>query len=141
LLWLQRFFNGSLDVMPVVFVRSVQIDGDGSRVASGSFDQTIKVWDASSGQEKLTLQGHNKAVTSVAFSSDGKRIVSGSNDRKVRLWDAGSGQEMDKLQEHHDRVNSVAFSADGNWVVSASDDRTVKMCDVKPKTPQQSANR
>ena len=55
---------------------------DGKRIVTGSGDQTVKVWDADTGQEVLTLKGHTAQVTSVAFSPDGKRIVSGSGTRR-----------------------------------------------------------
>ena len=53
---------------------------DGKRIVSGSEDKTVKVWDAATGQEVLTLKGHTGQVTSVAFSPDGKRIVSGGGE-------------------------------------------------------------
>ena len=66
---------------------------DGRRVVSGSHDQTMKVWDAATGQEVLTLRGHNHLVTSEAVSADGKRLVSGSADETVRVWDANMSQQ------------------------------------------------
>jgi WD40 repeat protein len=57
---------------------------------SGSGDKTLKVWDAQTGQEPLTLKGHSDAVTSVSFSPDGKRIVSGGWDQTVKIWDISS---------------------------------------------------
>ena len=62
----------------MVQVLSVAFSPDGKRIVSGSDDGTIKVWDAATGQETLTLKGHSSAVNSVAFSPDGKRIVTGS---------------------------------------------------------------
>ena len=50
----------------------------GNRIASGSRDKTVRVWDAATGLEALSLKGHTSSVSSVAFSPDGKRIVSGS---------------------------------------------------------------
>ena len=61
---------------------------DGQRLASASVDETVKVWDAATGQETLTLKGHTGAVTSVAFSPDGKRLASASADGTVKVWDA-----------------------------------------------------
>ncbi|MBI1917618.1 MAG: hypothetical protein HYS12_23230 [Planctomycetes bacterium] len=61
---------------------------EGERIVSGSKDQTVKVWDAHTGQQTLTLKGHTGPVTSVCFSPDGKRIVSGSYDKTVKVWDA-----------------------------------------------------
>ena len=69
---------------------------------SGSEDKTVKVWDAATGQEMLTLKGHTVAVSSVAFSPDGKRIVTGSRDKTVKVWDAATGQEMLTLKGHTD---------------------------------------
>ena len=66
---------------------------DGRRIVSGSDDKTVKVWDAATGQETLTLKGHTGEVHSVAFSPDGRRIVSGSYDGTVKVWDASTGQE------------------------------------------------
>jgi len=60
---------------------------DGKRIVSGSFDNTLKVWDAQTGQETLTLKGHSSYVNSVSFSPDGKRIVSGSTDNTLKVWD------------------------------------------------------
>ena len=54
---------------------------DGKRLASASADGTVKVWDAATGQETLTLKGHTGIVASVAFSPDGKRLVSASHGR------------------------------------------------------------
>ena len=59
----------------------------------GSGDTTLKVWDAQTGQETLTLKGHSGFVRSVSFSPDGKRIVSGSsgsNDKTLKVWDISS---------------------------------------------------
>ena len=100
----------------------------------------MKVWDATSGQEMLTLKGHTGAVLSVAFSADGKRLASASYDG-VRVWDVVSGQEMLILKGHNNLVTSVAFSADGGLLVSAGYDGTVKVWDARPWTTELRAER
>jgi WD40 repeat protein len=60
---------------------------DGRRLATGSYDRSIKLWDTTTGEEVFTLRGHTAGVRCVAFSPDGRRIASGSIDRTVRVWD------------------------------------------------------
>jgi hypothetical protein len=79
LLTLQRHNNG---------ITSVAFSPDGTRLASASDENTVKVWGAAAGLEKLTLKGHTSKVTSVAFSSDGSRLASASEDKTLKVWDA-----------------------------------------------------
>ena len=96
-----------------------------------SDDKTLKVWDATTGQEILTLRGHTQFVTSVAFSPDGKRLASGSLDGTLKLWDATSGDEILTLRGGHNNiVTSVAFSPDGKRLASANYHNTVMVWDA-----------
>ncbi|KAG6330479.1 hypothetical protein ID866_8610 [Astraeus odoratus] len=114
-------------------VRSVAFSPDGTRIVSGSFDNTVRVWNAERGvQIGSPLQGHTDYVTSVAFSPDGTRIVSGSYDQTVRVWDAERSVQIGSpLQGHTHCVRSVAFSLDGTRIVSGSDDKTVRVWDAE----------
>ncbi|RYO77637.1 hypothetical protein DL764_010199 [Monosporascus ibericus] len=111
-------------------VSSVAFSADGSRLASGSGDCTVKVWDAATGACLSTLTGHRRLVNSVAFSADGSRLASGSGDDTVKVWDAATGACLSTLTGHRDWVNSVAFSGDGSRLASGSDDCTVKVWDA-----------
>ena len=110
---------------------SVAYSPDGKRIVSGSSDKTLKVWDAATGQDLLTLKGHTNSVTSVCSSPDGRRIVSASADKTVKVWAARSGRELFTLKGHTLAVGSVAYSPDGKRIVSGSGDKTVKVWDAQ----------
>ena len=97
---------------------------DGNRLASASWDNTVKVWDAQTGQELLTRKGHTYEVWSGAYSPDGKRLASGSGEGTVKVWDAQTGQELLSLQRDWWPA-SVAFSADGHRLATTGTDGRV----------------
>jgi WD40 repeat protein len=112
-------------------VTSMVFSPDGSRVASGSVDTTVRVWDAQTGQCQHTLEGHSSGVTRMVFSPDGSRAASGSVDTTVRVWDVQTGQCQHTLEGHSDGVISVVFSPDGSRVASGSWDKTVRSDPIK----------
>jgi WD40 repeat protein/serine/threonine protein kinase len=111
-------------------VFSIAFSPDGERIVSGSWDNTLKVWDAHNGSELMTLRGHKDRVFAVAFNPDGGRIVSCSEDTTLKVWDADSGSELMTLRGHEGLVCSVVFSPNGRWIVSGSEDTTIKVWDT-----------
>lgn len=106
---------------------SVAFSPDGSRIALGAEDYTVKIWDAALGKEIATLQKHTGEITSVAFSPDGRCIASGSSDGTVKIWDVVTGKEKTTLRGHSSGVNSVAFSPNGSRIVSGYVDDIAKL--------------
>ncbi|EIN03656.1 hypothetical protein PUNSTDRAFT_139370 [Punctularia strigosozonata HHB-11173 SS5] len=114
-------------------VCSVSFSPDGSQIASGSNDNTIRIWNTDTGKEiREPLRGHTDWVRSVSFSPDGKRLASASYDKTVRLWDVQTGQQIGQpLKGHTSLVLCVAFSPDGNRIVSGSEDKTLQLWDAQ----------
>src|SRR3954454_9359919 len=80
-----------LNIDHVGEVTAVAISPDSRRIASGSGDRTVKLWDAATGRLLRTLTGHREAVLSVTFSPDGGTVYSGSRDGTVKAWTVESG--------------------------------------------------
>ena len=114
-------------------VLSVAFSPDGSRIVSGSHDNTLILWDTKSGKPNVEpMRGHTGTVFSVAFSPDGSRIVSGSGDGTLILWHTRSGKPLgDPMRGHTDKVRALAFSPNGSWIVSGSDDKTLILWDAE----------
>jgi WD40 repeat protein/tRNA A-37 threonylcarbamoyl transferase component Bud32 len=101
--------------------RLVAASPDGQRIATGTYDGRLRVWEVDGGTLVLTLGGH-KGVHDLAYSADGQRIVSGSFEGEVKVWDAATGALLHTLRGHKHAVHCVAFSPDGSWIASGSGD-------------------
>ena len=111
---------------------------DGTRLASGANDNTIRLWDLRRPTAApLVLEGHSYSSYSVAFSPDGTRLASGGDDRTIRLWDlrqpVASPLGLNLRPGYYDvneTFNFVAFSPDGMRLASGSDDNTIRLWDL-----------
>lgn len=123
-------------------ITSVAFSADGRLLASGSHDQTIKLWDVTTGRVLRTFSRHTLPVLSIAFSPDSKILASGSADGIIKLWSVVSGQEIKTLKGHVSSANSsdfsvdsIDFSPDGKMLASGSgesfgDEWTIELWDV-----------
>jgi hypothetical protein len=111
-------------------VVAVAFSPDSTRVLTGSWDHTARLWDTATGEVVATLAGHTDHITSVAFSPDGKRVLTGSEDNTARLWDSATGKVVATLAGHTGPVTAVAFSPDGKRVLTGSWDRTARLWDA-----------
>jgi WD40 repeat protein len=120
------------------WVTSVAFSVDGQRLASGSWDQSVKIWDVRSGQQLSMVASKMKEVQALAFSRDGRWLAAENSSDSVTLWDGTTGQEIRTLVSNKplgvlgsNWVYSIAFSPDGRWLASALDDKTIRLWDVK----------
>ena len=113
-------------------VTCISYSPNGCYIVSGSFDKTIRMWDAETGTAVgKPLEGHTGFVMSVAYSPDGHHIISGSSDKTIWVWDGEAGSAVGKpLGGHTDTVTCVAYSPDGRHILSGSADKTIRMWDA-----------
>jgi WD40 repeat protein len=118
------------------YIQCMTYSPSGNHVATGSSDNTIRIWDAETGAVVgEPLVGHTDTVESVVCSPDGQHIISGSNDKTIRVWDAETGTAVGQtLVGHSAPVNSVACSPDGRHIISGSGDITVRMLNLETGT-------
>lgn len=109
---------------------------DGSSIASSSLDETVQVWDASTGETMLTHRSNALQAQAIAWSPDGKYIAStdGLSSEKIQVWDASTGHLSTRhipFTGHTEQVFSLAWSPDGKYIASSSDDKTVQVWDTR----------
>lgn len=109
-------------------VNGVAWSPDGRRIASGSEDKTVHVWDAAQGEHVLTYREHTDSVGPVVWSPDGRYLASGSLDTTVQVWNATTGRNVFKFAGHYIIVQAVAWSPNGKRIASGA--RNVKVWDA-----------
>jgi transducin (beta)-like 1 len=97
-------------------------------LATASYDHTVKLWDAKTGQCIRTLKMHTEPVYSVAFSPDGKHVASGSFDKRIRVWEIATGL-LEKTYRGEGGVFEVCFSADGSKIAACFSNNTIAVLD------------
>ncbi|KAG8988602.1 hypothetical protein FRB94_000572 [Tulasnella sp. JGI-2019a] len=107
-------------------VSCLAMSPDGMTIVSGSYDHTVRLWDAQTGAAiGKAMEGHTGPISCVEICLDGTTIVSGSWDNTLQLWDAKTGAAVGMVMDHTSPVNCIAVSPDGMTIVSGSYDDTL----------------
>lgn len=108
-------------------VLSVDFSPDGRMIASGSVDNSLRLWRNGEFTLLRTMQGHPFPILDLDFSPDGSLLATGSTDGIVRVWRVSNGQLMKNLLGHAGKITSLDFSNDGKFLLSSAQDFTVRI--------------
>ena len=108
-------------------VNAVAWAPDGTRLATASMNETVRIWDTTSGTQIYTLIDHTGGVYAVAWAPDGTRLASASGDQTVRIWDTTSGTQTGELTGHTGGTTSVAWARDGSLLASGDASGVVRV--------------
>ena len=108
------------------YVYDVEFSHRSTRVATVSYDRSVRIWDLDTGRALRVLREHTEAVYAVAFSPDDRWVASGSGDRSVKIWDVRSGRRLYTLTDATEPVSTVAFHPSAARVTAAGADKTIR---------------
>ena len=114
---------------PSDWVRHEVFAPTGDRLAAGSREGTVYVWNFQNPEDPTLLMGHTDYIHSLAFSPDGKRLVSGARDGTTRLWDVEIGEQLATLPLDGPRTTmEIAFSPCGKIIAGGMDNEIRLWC-------------
>ena len=111
-------------------VSAVAFSPDGTRLVTGSFDDTARIWETTRRRDTLTLRGHTGAVVDIALSPGGDKIVSAGTDGALRLWNTITGSSLGVITSERSPFTATAYSDDGKYIAAGAADGTVQIIEA-----------
>jgi WD40 repeat protein len=108
-------------------VLSLDFSPDGNLIASGSIDNTMRIWDVREARLLRTMHGHPFPILTLKFAPNGSFIITGSTDSIGRVWRVSNGNLIGTLEGHAGWLNSLDISSDGGLIATSADDYTVRL--------------
>jgi WD40 repeat protein len=118
-------------------VLSVAFSPDGKTIASGSVDDTLRLWNANQARLVRTMQGHPFPIGQIRFSPNGASLFTGSTDGIIRVWQVASGIFQRSFEGHSGKITGLDISKDGKWLASSAEDFTVRIWRLPNGAPVQ----
>jgi WD40 repeat protein len=113
-------------------IADLSFSPDGRLLASASWNETVQLWNVSTGEEVKILERHSGSVTCVCFSPDGQLLASGSDDGTIRIWDVLTGRTVNIIG-NFEYLKSITWSPDGKLIAAASGDDTLRIWNILRK--------
>ncbi len=108
---------------------------DGRFIASGGWDHSVRLWDATTGTPIQSLSGIRSHVIDLAFSPDSRLLAAGTHDHSVHVWEIPSGTSLNWPKVHKGYITTLEFSPDGTMLATGSHEKLVILWDVKTRKP------
>lgn len=102
------------------WVTNISYSPTGEILATSNTDESVRIWDATSGELIRIIEGHDGTVNDVEFSPDGERIASAASDSQVKIWQVETGSELEALQVSGAFVTSTSFHPTGKLVAGGN---------------------
>jgi WD40 repeat protein len=123
--------TGLRDVCAVIYSPDTTMIATGG----GMTEESLKIWDANTGELVANLKGHTYRVYCLAWTADGKTLISGSGDYSIRTWNTTTWQQIAVWTGHTNSVLGIAISPNGRILASASRDDTARLWNLENGQP------
>ncbi len=115
------------------WINIITYSPNGRYLASGGWDNLVKIWDAQTGNLVKTFKGHKSAILDIYFTKDSKTLITSSKDETIKFWDIARGNLKKEITGHSGWIMSIGLNSDESILASGGSDETISLWDVASK--------